>query len=60
MVGRVQRHVLRDLTNARIAGGGEQAREQRGGAKRNGERMFAAAGPNQKNIHVRPFTEPLV
>ena len=51
MVRDIDRDVLAALRRAGVAGGDEQLLAERGGRYRPGERMFAAARADQKNLH---------
>jgi len=55
-IGGGNRHPLRQLGDARIAGGAVQLRQQRAFRQCPGQRMFAAARPHQQNLHRKPRT----
>ena len=52
MVGDIERDQFRFLGDARIARRGVELRQHRRRRELPGQRMLAAAGPDEKNIHV--------
>ena len=52
-VGDVEHDVFGDLRRAGIAGRDKKPREQRAFCQRQRQRVFAAAGANKKNVHMR-------
>ena len=50
---RIERDTSRDRRNARIAGCGEELAHERAFHNLEGERMFAAAGAKEKDVHSR-------
>ena len=53
VVGHVERHALGHLGDAGIAGRAIELAEQRAGRNRPGQRVLAAAGADEENVHQR-------